>query len=116
MPLKLAFDGGSLVGAPWNDKSTASPETEPLAKGIAGAEPIVHQDLTKVEGPIFAAMVRRGARSSLHVPVTIRGKKVSVNYWSRDLSAFPPPAVAILTGLTKVMASAQSDQKKVTQQ
>jgi thiol-disulfide isomerase/thioredoxin/mono/diheme cytochrome c family protein len=91
-------------------------ETEPLAKGIAGAEPIVHQDLTKVEGPIFAAMVRRGARSSLHVPVTIRGKKVSVNYWSRDLSAFPPPAVAILTGLTKVMASAQSDQKKVTQQ
>ena len=91
-------------------------ETEPLAKDIASAEPIVHQDLTKAHGPIFAAMVRRGARSSLHVPVTIRGKKVTVNYWSRDLSAFPPPAVEILTGLTKAMASAQSDQKKVTQQ
>jgi mono/diheme cytochrome c family protein len=91
-------------------------ETEPLAKNIAGAEPIVHQDLTKVEGPIFAAMVRRGARSSLHVPVTIRGKKVIVNYWSRDLAAFPPAAVEILTGLTKVMASAQADQKRVTQQ
>jgi thiol-disulfide isomerase/thioredoxin len=90
--------------------------SEPLAKAIGSAVPIVHQDLSKVPGPIFAAMVRRGARSSLHVPVTIRGKKVIVNYWSRDLSAFPPSAVEILTGLTKVMASAQSAPKKVTQQ
>ena len=91
-------------------------DAEPLAKEIGGAEPVVHEDLTKAQGSIFAAMVRRGARSSLHIPVTIRGKKVTLNYWSRDLSAFPPPAVALLTALTKVMASAQSDQKKVTQQ
>ncbi len=94
----------------------AAADTEPLAKAIGSTEPIVHQDLTKVPGPIFAAMVRRGARSSLHVPVTLRGKKVIVNYWSRDLAAFPPAAVEILTGLTKVMASAQADQKRVTQQ
>jgi hypothetical protein len=94
----------------------SSAESEPLAKDIGGAEPIVHEDLTKAQGPLFAAMVRRGARSSVHIPVTIRGKKVTLNYWSRDLSAFPPPAVEILTALTKVMANAQSDQKKVMQQ
>jgi len=91
-------------------------DTEPLAKEIASANPIVHDDLSAMKGPIFDAMLRRGARSSLHVPVTVRGTKMTINYWSRDPHAFPPPAVELLTALSKAMAAAQAEPKKVTQQ
>jgi hypothetical protein len=50
-------------------------------------------------------MIKRGAKSSLHVPAEIQGQKVTVNFWSTDAGAFTPPAEALLTGVAKIMTA-----------
>jgi peroxiredoxin len=84
---------------------------EPLSKDIAAGHPVVHDDLAVSKGPIFEAMFRRGARSSLHVPVTVHGKKMTVNYWSRDARAFPASAVQLLAALSNAMAAPHAGAK-----
>ena len=48
-------------------------------------------------------MVKRGAKSSLHVPAEIKGQQVTINFWSTDADAFPPQAEAMLTGVAQIM-------------
>jgi GAF domain-containing protein len=78
---------------------------EALAEYLAAGKPVVNADLTKAKGQAVAAMVKRGAKSSLHVPVEIQGQKVLINFWSTDANAFSPQAEALLTGVAKIMAA-----------
>jgi hypothetical protein len=81
---------------------------EPLAKYATGDKPVVIADLTKEKGAIFARMVARGAKSSLHVPVKIGDSRATINFWSTEPDAFPQPAVQLLSALSQAMAAAQS--------
>ena len=81
-------------------------EGESLADYAAGStKVVVNNDLSKAQGKLFEAMVKRGAKSSLHVPAEIKGQRVTVNFWSTDANAFSPPAVALLTGVAKIMTA-----------
>ncbi len=78
---------------------------ESLAEYAAGSKTVVNADLSKAKGKAIETMVKRGAKSSLHVPVEIKGQKVTINFWSTDAGAFTPPAEALLTGVAKIMAT-----------
>jgi hypothetical protein len=84
---------------------TVDAEGESLAEYAAQGDVVVNDDLAKAKGKLVETMVRRGARSSLHVPVKFQGKQATVNFWSTDASAFPPQARALLTEIAKTMAS-----------
>jgi peroxiredoxin len=60
----------------------------------------VYPQTADVKGPDFRLLSRRFA-SSVHVPVTIGGKKATLNFWSADADAFPTEAVAIMEELAK---------------
>jgi hypothetical protein len=79
---------------------------EPLAGYAAGDKPVVHADLSNEKGAIFEVMRKRGAKSSLHIPLEIGGVRGTVNFWSTDASAFPQPAVELLGALVKGMSQA----------
>ena len=78
---------------------------EDLAAYIAGSKIVVNDDLTKAKGKLMEAMVKRGAKSSMHVPAEIKGQRVCVSFWSRDANAFPAPAQALLTGIAQIMTA-----------
>lgn len=78
---------------------------ESLAKYVSAVEPVVHSDLSQATGQWTAEMIHRGAKSSLHVPAEVQGTRVTINFWSKDADAFPPEAVALLTGLTQIMTA-----------
>jgi len=78
---------------------------EPLAEYAAGNQVIVNSDLSKVSGAVFDTMRKRGAKSSLHIPVELAGVRATVNFWSTDADAFPQPAVQLLSALVKVMTT-----------
>ncbi len=83
-------------------------EGESLTDMITGGKPVVLNDLSEAHGKLVEMMRRRGAKSSMHIPATVNGVPVSVNFWSRDPAAFIPPAQALLTGLTQVMTAPKS--------
>ncbi len=66
---------------------------------------VVNNDLTQAKGKLVEQMIARGAKSSLHVPAQIDGQSVTVNFWSKDPNAFPPPAQAVLTGVAQIMTA-----------
>ncbi len=76
-----------------------------LAEVAAGKAPVVYNDLTKAKGRVFEEMVKRGAKSSLHVPAELRGQRVSINFWSTDPNAFTPQAQALLVGVAQIMTA-----------
>jgi peroxiredoxin len=76
-----------------------------LAEYAEGTETVVNQDLANTHGSIMAGMSRKDIRSSMHVPVTIDGKRATVNFWSAEAEAFPPEAVRILEEVARLMTS-----------
>lgn len=78
---------------------------EALAEYLAGGKPVVNADLSQAKGKAIQAMVQRGLKSSLHVPVEIQGQPAIISFWSTDAGAFSPQAEALLTELAKVMAA-----------
>ena len=78
---------------------------ESLADYLASEKPVVNNDLSKAHGKLVETMLARGVKSSLHVPATYQGQRVTVNFWSKDAGAFTPPAQALLTGLAQVMTA-----------
>jgi thiol-disulfide isomerase/thioredoxin len=78
---------------------------EDLAAYLSSPKPVVNGDLTKAKGKLMETMVKRGARSSLHVPAEIKGQRVTINFWSTDPEAFPPMAEALLTGVAQIMTA-----------
>jgi hypothetical protein len=78
---------------------------EDLAAYAAGSKVVVNNDLSKAKGKLMELMVKRGAKSSMHVPAEIQGQKVTINFWSRDPGAFTPQAEAVLTGVAQIMTA-----------
>jgi hypothetical protein len=78
---------------------------EDLAGYIAGSKVVVNADLSKAKGKVFEEMVKRGAKSSLHVPAQIDGQRVTVNFWSSDANAFAAPAEGFLTAVAQIMTA-----------
>ncbi len=82
---------------------TFAAETAALAKLAAADEPTRKDDLTTDSAPDLAAM-SAGAASSLHVPVVFSdGRRGTVNFWSKETSAFQEPASTILTDLARLV-------------
>jgi peroxiredoxin len=86
-------------------------EGESLADYASGSKVVVNNDLSKAHGKVVEAMIKRGAKSSLHVPAEIKGQKVTINFWSTDADAFSPQAEALLTGVAKIMTAPKDAQQ-----
>ncbi len=78
---------------------------EDLASYVTSSKPVVNNDLSKAKGKLMERMVKRGIKSSFHVPAEVNGQKVTINFWSRDENAFPPMAEAVLTGVAQIMTA-----------
>lgn len=96
--------------------NSALPEVDaddgPLAGYRTAKTPVVHNDLSDVDGTIFETMKRRGIHSSLHVPVVVQGQPMTINFWSTDQGAFPEPAVQFLTAIAQAMAAPHAEEQK----
>ncbi len=92
---------------------TVDAKGESLAEYAAGSTPVVNNDLSKAHGKAFETMAKRGIKSSMHVPAEIKGQRVTVNFWSTDAGAFPPPAQALLAGVAQIM-TAPKDQAQAS--
>ena len=62
----------------------------------------VYPQTSEVKAPDFRMLSRRFA-SSVHVPITVNGKKASLNFWSSDADAFPTEAVSLIEEIAKAM-------------
>jgi hypothetical protein len=80
-------------------------EGEALAKALLAKEPVVYDDLSQAPGALSKRMHARGLASSLHVPVRVEGREVTVNFWSADPKAFPSPAVELLTAVAQQLVA-----------
>ncbi len=74
-----------------------------LAKYAQGDGNVVNASLAKSDAADLAAM-SSVLGSSLHVPVTIDGKRAVVSFWSKEPDAFPQAAVEFLSGVAQAMA------------
>ena len=52
----------------------------------------------------MANMASKDIRSSMHVPVMIKGVRATINFWSAEAGAFPPEAVKLLEQVARLMA------------
>ncbi len=80
-------------------------EGEDLATFVDGDKVVVIADISKAKGKLFETMAKRGAKSSMHVPAMVKGKRVTVNFWSTDPNAFTPQAESVLTDVAKTMTA-----------
>jgi peroxiredoxin len=78
---------------------------ESLAEYAAGSKVVVNNDLSQAKGKMIESMIKRGAKSSMHVPAEIKGQKVTVNFWSTEAGVFTPPAEAVLTGVAQILTA-----------
>lgn len=62
----------------------------------------VYPQTSDVKAQDFRLLSRRFA-SSVHVPITVNGKRASLNVWSGDADAFPPEAVSLIEEIAKAM-------------
>lgn len=82
----------------FQSKATVYPlKNQGLADAALADKPTVFADINQANGLVMRKMVARGVQSSLHVPVTVNGKKGTLNFWSTDPNAFPPQAVDLLS-------------------
>ena len=93
---------------------TVDAEGESLADYALGTKVVVNNDLTKAHGKLVETMIRRGAKSSMHVPVEIKGVRATINFWSSEPGAFTPPAEALLTGIAKIMTAPHDNPQAAT--
>ncbi len=86
-------------------KSTVIKATgQSLAEYALGDKVVVNEDMTKTIGSVMANMATKDIRSSMHVPVTIKGVRCTVNFWSAEAGAFPPEAAKLLEEVARLMA------------
>ncbi len=89
---KAAAEKHGLKGLPesiFSPLPTVDAKGESLADYAQGHEVVVNNDLSKAKGKLVEAMIRRGAKSSLHVPVEIKGQRCTLNFWSTDEAPSP---------------------------
>jgi peroxiredoxin len=73
-----------------------------LASYANKQEPVIHQSLAGIRGYDLQFMARAYG-SSVHIPVSIDGKRGTLNFWSAEPEAFPPELVALLEAVGKAM-------------
>jgi peroxiredoxin len=78
-------------------------EGQSLAAYAAGDAVVVNQSMADAAGSVMAGMSRKDIRSSMHVPVVIDGVRATVNFWSAEAEAFPPPAAKLLEEVARLM-------------
>ncbi|HEX3725763.1 MAG TPA: redoxin domain-containing protein [Pirellulales bacterium] len=89
----------------WSPLPTVDAQGESLAEYAAGSKVVVNNDLSHAKGKLMELMAKRGAKSSMHVPVEIKGIHATVNFWSTDPHAFPPQAEALLGQVAKILTA-----------
>jgi peroxiredoxin len=75
-----------------------------LADYALGDKTVVNQEMSGAKGSVMANMGTKDIRSSMHVPVTIKGVRSTINFWSAEPEAFPPQAVTLLEQIAHLMA------------
>ncbi len=65
---------------------------------------VVNDEMGGTTGSVMANMATKDIRSSMHVPVTLRGLRCTVNFWSAEAYAFPPEAAQLLERIARLMA------------
>ncbi len=75
-----------------------------LAEYAIGNKTVVNQEMAGSTGSVMAGMASKDIRSSMHVPVTIKGVPGTINFWSGEAGAFPPQATALLEQIARLMA------------
>lgn len=78
-------------------------EGEALSNALGSTKPVVFAKIDQAPGTIMKKMAGAGIKSSLHLPVTIDGKAMTVNFWSGDEDAFPPEAVDYATQVARFL-------------
>jgi hypothetical protein len=102
---KDASKGAEMPENMFSPLPTVDAQGESLAEYAAGTKVVVNGDLSKAKGKMVEAMIKRGAKSSMHVPAEIKGARVTINFWSTDPDAFTPPAQALLTGVSQILTA-----------
>jgi peroxiredoxin len=102
---KDAAKGSEMPENMFSPLPTVDAQGESLAEYAAGTKVVVNGDLSKAKGKMVEAMIKRGAKSSMHVPAEIKGARVTINFWSTDPDAFTPPAQALLTGVSQILTA-----------
>ncbi len=72
-----------------------------LAEYAHDKSPVVNNNLSESQPQGDLAMMARGVKSGLHIPVQIGNREACLNFWSREANAFPPEAVEALTELAQ---------------
>jgi peroxiredoxin len=75
-----------------------------LAEYALGDKVAVNETMSGTKGSIMAGMASKDIRSSMHVPVTFKGQRGTINFWSAEAGAFPPEAVRLLEEIAHLMA------------
>ncbi len=84
---------------------TVKADGESLAEYLKVDGPVVNNDLSQAKGKLIEKMMKRGARSSMHIPAEIEGQPVTINFWSKDAGAFPPAAQQLLSAVAQIMTA-----------
>jgi hypothetical protein len=75
-----------------------------MADYAAGEGTRMNPNLSVMRHGDMRFMARRFA-SSLHVPVKHGDKPATVNFWSQELEAFPPEAIAVLEQIAALLVA-----------
>jgi peroxiredoxin len=75
-----------------------------LADYALGDKVVVNETLSGTQGSIMAGMASKDIRSSMHVPISYKGHKATINFWSAEAGAFPPEAAKLLEQIAHLMA------------
>ncbi|HEX3725122.1 MAG TPA: redoxin domain-containing protein [Pirellulales bacterium] len=75
-----------------------------LADYALGDKVVVNQEMNGTKGSVMTNMAAKDIRSSMHVPVVIKGTPCTINFWSAEAGGFPPEAVKLLEPIARLMA------------
>lgn len=73
-----------------------------LATHVKETEPIVHRNLGR-ESSFDLRYMAQVYSSSIHIPVKIGERSGTINFWSREVDAFPPESVAVLKEAANIL-------------
>lgn len=104
MRLKMLQERLGLKTSLRSRSSVIKAQGQSLADYALGDKVIVNDDMSKTTGSVMANMSSKDIRSSMHVPVTVKGVRSTINFWSAEAGAFPPQAAKLLEQVARLMA------------
>jgi peroxiredoxin len=103
--LKLLQERLGLQTSLRSRSTVVKPAGQSLADYALGDKVVVNESMAGTKGSIMAGMASKDIRSSMHVPVTFKGARATINFWSAEAGAFPPEASKLLEEIARLMAS-----------